>query len=93
MALIFNLLRKKPFSRDEKFMAKNLISMWHSFATTNIPSFNGLRIEEAGLSLSYLEIYSNYDFKNVEMPKNFGETKFWTEIENTLTIKQTRDEL
>lgn len=85
--LIFKtILRTKPLTDDEKAMTRSLIEMWHSFATKNIPTFNGVQIEESKGpdELKYLEIFSSKNFSNVEIPEKFGETKFCMEIENTL---------
>lgn len=85
VGLIFRLLRTKPYSNDEKMMIKNLIEMWHSFATTNEPSFNGSKITKSTPhKLKYLEISSNEEFKNFDIDEYFGEVGFWNKIENTL---------
>lgn len=66
-------------------MIKNLIEIWYSFATENIPSFSGVKIERSTPEkLKYLEISSYENFKNVEIHENFGNVKFWNKIENQL---------
>lgn len=66
-------------------MIKNLIEMWHSFATTNVPTFNGFKIEDSTPDkIQCLEIVSNEDFKMIKLDENYGKSNFWKDIESIL---------
>lgn len=75
-------------------MINNLINLWYSFATTNIPTFNGFEIEKSTPEKAQcLRIMSSEDFKMEELA-NFGNVDFWMKIEEILKNHQrTSDEL
>jgi hypothetical protein len=95
--LIFtNGLRIIPFSEDEKIISKNLIKMYFNFANNNSTVYRNVSLEESKPDdVKHLVITSANDyhmFGNV----NFGNVKFWDEIEETLadeTKKNSYDEL
>jgi hypothetical protein len=95
--LIFNHnLRDIPYSEDEKTIGNNLIKMYFNFANNNSTVYGNVSLEESKPDdVKHLVITSANDyhmFGNV----NFGNVKFWDEIEETLadeTKKNSHDEL
>jgi hypothetical protein len=88
-------IRNKPYLKEEENMIKNLIGMYYSFATENVPSFNGFTIKKSTADkISYLKIVSDQNIKMIEMKNEFGQVTFWEEIEKILTQTiKTSDEL
>lgn len=66
-------------------MVKNLIDLWYSFATTNVPSFNGFKIEGS----AFLKILSNENFEIIKLDNKFGESEFWQNVEDILLDNST----
>lgn len=73
---------KIPYSKEEKMVGHELITLYYNFAATNFSLFNNVTIEKVDASdVKCLEIFSSQNFSIVTKDDQFGNVKFWDSLD------------
>lgn len=81
--LVFSTLRN--YSDAERLVIENFVEMYYNFAATSTAVFGNLTVERARPGIfKALEINSGSDYKMVQLDDEFGQIRFWNEIEEAL---------
>lgn len=67
-----------PYSEEDKIVGRQLIDLYHSFASQNVAFYGNITIAKVGPShLKCLEVFSSQNFSMTLKDKEFGQYTFW----------------